>query len=42
MSAAGILFATGRLVRARLERRRMDRWDIEWQRIGPLWRRMTS
>ncbi|MET7941325.1 hypothetical protein [Streptomyces sp. NPDC005302] len=42
VSAAGIPFATGRLVRARLERRRMDRWDTEWQRIGPLWRRTTS
>lgn len=42
VSAAGVPFATGRFVRTRLERRRMDRWDTEWQRIGPLWGRTTS
>ncbi|MEU0781957.1 hypothetical protein ABZ341_10250 [Streptomyces sp. NPDC006173] len=42
VSAAGIPFATGRLVRAGLERRRLDQWDTEWRRIGPLWSRMTS
>ncbi|MEU8788166.1 hypothetical protein [Streptomyces sp. NPDC048643] len=42
VSAAGIPFVTGRLVRTRLERRRMDQWDREWQRIGPLWGRTTS
>ncbi|MFJ8800416.1 hypothetical protein [Streptomyces sp. NPDC102487] len=42
VSAAGIPFVTGWLVRARLERRRMEQWDAEWQRIGPLWGRMTS
>ncbi|MEU6270855.1 hypothetical protein ABZ871_00285 [Streptomyces populi] len=35
-------FAAGRLLRARLERRRMDRWDEEWDRIGPLWGRTAS
>ncbi|MDX3692384.1 hypothetical protein PV726_18950 [Streptomyces europaeiscabiei] len=29
----------GRLVRGRMERRRMDQWDEEWERIGPLWER---
>ncbi|MFD5638983.1 hypothetical protein ACFWJM_33225 [Streptomyces sp. NPDC127077] len=39
---AGIPFAAGRFLGGRLERRRMDRWDAEWARIGPLWGRMTS
>ncbi|MFD5514575.1 hypothetical protein [Streptomyces sp. NPDC127066] len=39
---AGVPFATGRLLRGRLERRRMDRWDEEWDRIGPLWGRTAS
>ncbi|MER5470951.1 hypothetical protein ABZX90_20220 [Streptomyces sp. NPDC002935] len=42
VGAAGLPFVTGRLLRGRLERRRMERWDEEWERIGPLWGRMTS
>ncbi|WP_200302049.1 Rv1733c family protein [Streptomyces adelaidensis] len=38
---AAVPFAGGRLVRARMERRRMDRWDEEWELIGPLWERKT-
>lgn len=36
---AAVPFAGGRLVRDRMERRRMDQWDEEWERIGPLWER---
>jgi hypothetical protein len=42
VGVAGVLFIAGRLLRGRLERRRMRRWDEEWERIGPLWGRMTS
>ncbi|MEE1762025.1 MULTISPECIES: Rv1733c family protein [unclassified Streptomyces] len=37
--AAAVPFVGGRLVRGRMERRRMDQWDEEWARIGPLWER---
>lgn len=37
--AAAVPFVGGRLVRGRMERRRMDQWDEEWERIGPLWER---
>ncbi|WP_328557045.1 Rv1733c family protein [Streptomyces sp. NBC_00358] len=40
--AAGVPYMAGRRLRDRLERRRMQRWDEEWERIGPLWGRMTS
>ncbi|MEU6806796.1 Rv1733c family protein [Streptomyces neyagawaensis] len=36
---AAVPFAGGRVVRGRLERRRMDQWDEEWERIAPLWER---
>ncbi|MFI0961613.1 hypothetical protein ACH4S8_09440 [Streptomyces sp. NPDC021080] len=39
---AAVPFAAGGVLRGRLERRRVDRWDEEWERIGPLWGRMTS
>lgn len=39
---AGIPLAVGSFLRGRLERRRVDRWDEDWARIGPLWGRMTS
>lgn len=42
VSAAGVPFIGGRLLRGHMERRRMDRWDEEWQRIGPLWGRKTG
>ncbi|AVH60290.1 MULTISPECIES: Rv1733c family protein [Streptomyces] len=42
VSGAGVPFVCGRLVRGRLERRRMAQWDQEWERIGPLWGRKTS
>ncbi|MFF6783214.1 hypothetical protein [Streptomyces sp. NPDC012510] len=36
---AAVPFVGGRVVRGRMERRRMDRWDEEWELIGPLWAR---
>lgn len=32
----------GRFVCGRLERRRMDQWDEDWARFGPMWGRMTG
>ncbi|MDQ1021524.1 Rv1733c family protein [Streptomyces afghaniensis] len=40
--AATAPLAAGRAVRRRLERRRMDQWDAEWSRFGPLWGRTTG
>ncbi|MCW7943775.1 membrane protein [Streptomyces hygroscopicus] len=37
-AAAGVL-VVGRLVRVRLDRRRMGEWDREWEQVGPRWRR---
>ncbi|MEU6192417.1 hypothetical protein [Streptomyces sp. NPDC047061] len=42
LSAAAVPFVLGLAVRGRLERRRMDRWDAEWARLGPQWGRMTG
>lgn len=42
VSVAGVPFVCGRLLCGCLERRRMGQWDAEWERIGPLWGRMTS
>jgi hypothetical protein len=42
VSAAAVPFVTGRVLRARLERRRMARWDTEWARLGPIWGRKTG
>ncbi|WP_445525900.1 Rv1733c family protein [Streptomyces cyslabdanicus] len=41
LSTAAVPFATGHFLRARLERRRLDQWDAEWARFGPLWSRKT-
>lgn len=40
--AGSVPFAGGRLVRGRLEHRRMEDWDEEWERVGPLWGWKTS
>jgi hypothetical protein len=32
-----LLMAAQFLIRGRLDRRRIVGWDIEWQRIEPLW-----
>ncbi|MFD4975749.1 hypothetical protein [Streptomyces sp. NPDC058424] len=37
VGAAAVPFVTGRALRACLERRRLDQWDTEWARFGPLW-----
>ncbi|MFJ4828548.1 hypothetical protein ACIP79_01205 [Streptomyces sp. NPDC088747] len=42
VSAAVVPFVCGQLLRGRLERRRLDQWDEEWERFGPLWGRKTS
>ncbi|MET9083124.1 hypothetical protein ACIPX0_30535 [Streptomyces sp. NPDC090075] len=42
LSTAAVPFVAGLVVRGRLERRRMDRWDAEWSRLGPQWGRMTG
>lgn len=41
LSAAAVPFACGRLLRDRLERRRLKQWDVEWARFDPLWGRRT-
>ena len=42
LSVAVVPFVCGRLVRGRLERRRLEQWDEEWERFGPLWGRKTT
>ncbi|MFD8999472.1 hypothetical protein ACFV0T_00535 [Streptomyces sp. NPDC059582] len=42
VSTAAVPFIAGRALRARLERRRMDRWDADWARFDPLWGRQTG
>ena len=36
---AAVPYVGGRVVRGRLERRRLDEWDEAWERVGPLWER---
>ncbi|MEU9918621.1 hypothetical protein [Streptomyces sp. NPDC051001] len=36
-SAAFVPFVAGRMLRGRLECRRIDQWDAEWERFGPMW-----
>ncbi|MEV6738783.1 hypothetical protein AB0N14_18340 [Streptomyces sp. NPDC051104] len=40
--AAAVPFVGGRILRERMERRRMAQWDEAWARFGPLWGRMTG
>jgi hypothetical protein len=42
LGVAAVPCACGRFVRGRLERRRMDQWDEEWERFGPIWGRKTG
>lgn len=37
LSAAVVPFVGGRVLCGRLERRRVEQWDAEWARFGPLW-----
>lgn len=39
IGAAFVPFVTGRMLCGRLERHRIDQWDTEWARFGPLWGR---
>jgi hypothetical protein len=42
VGAAAVPFVGGRILCGRLERRRMEQWDAEWARLGPLWGRTTG
>ncbi|MFJ8593896.1 hypothetical protein [Streptomyces sp. NPDC093598] len=42
LCAAAVPLVAGRALRSRLERRRIDRWDTEWSRFGPMWRRTAG
>ena len=42
VSAAAVPLVGGRVLRGRMERRRMELWDEEWARFGPLWGRTTG
>ncbi|MGI5452546.1 Rv1733c family protein [Streptomyces sp. CA-249302] len=42
VSAAVVPFVGGRVLRGRMESRRIDQWDTEWARFDPLWGRKTS
>jgi hypothetical protein len=42
VSAAVVPLAGGRLAQGFLARRRLDRWDAEWERVGPQWRWKTG
>ncbi|GAA3066129.1 Rv1733c family protein [Streptomyces glomeratus] len=42
MGAAGGVLVCGRLLRRRLDRRRMEAWDREWEYVGPQWRSMPG
>ncbi|GGS55565.1 Rv1733c family protein [Streptomyces cinerochromogenes] len=37
LALAAPVFAAGAVARARLDRRRMARWDQEWNLVGPRW-----
>ncbi|GCB51866.1 hypothetical protein [Streptomyces sp. NL15-2K] len=42
VTAGAVPFVGGRALRGRLERRRLEEWDAEWARFGPLWRRTAG
>ncbi|MCK8437435.1 hypothetical protein G3I77_31870 [Streptomyces sp. D2-8] len=42
LCAATVPLVAGRALRGRLERRRIDQWDTEWSRFGPMWGRTTG
>ncbi|WP_340384407.1 hypothetical protein U5640_41620 [Streptomyces sp. SS7] len=39
---AGLVFATGAVLRWRLDRRRVDGWGREWDLVGPRWGHRTG
>ncbi|MEV7078829.1 hypothetical protein AB0N88_09840 [Streptomyces sp. NPDC093516] len=42
LAAAAVPLVGGRTLRDRLERRRLDQWDTDWSRFGPMWGRTTG
>ncbi|MFF5958084.1 Rv1733c family protein [Streptomyces luteogriseus] len=42
LCAAVVPVVAGRALRGRLERRRIDQWDAEWARFGPMWGRTAG
>jgi uncharacterized protein (DUF2062 family) len=42
VSAGAVPFVGSRMLRGRMERRRMERWDAERALLGPLWGRTTG
>jgi hypothetical protein len=42
LCAAVVPVVAGRALRSRLERRRIDQWDAEWSRLGPMWGRTAG
>ncbi|MFI6360325.1 hypothetical protein ACIBJF_49165 [Streptomyces sp. NPDC050743] len=42
LALSGLVFAVGSAGRWWLDRRRMERWDAEWDLVGPRWGHMTS
>lgn len=42
LCAAVVPLGAGRGLRRRLERRRIDQWDVEWSRFGPMWGRTAG
>ncbi|WP_328445267.1 hypothetical protein OG780_05555 [Streptomyces sp. NBC_00386] len=42
LALAGIVFGAGAAVRHRLDRRRIDGWDDEWDLVGPRWSHRTG
>ncbi|MFC9685578.1 hypothetical protein [Streptomyces sp. NPDC056948] len=42
IGGAALPLVGGRALRRRLERGRMDQWDAEWSRFGPMWGRTTG
>ncbi|MPY31186.1 hypothetical protein FNH09_07635 [Streptomyces adustus] len=39
---AGLVFGGGAVVHCRLDRRRIDGWGSEWDRVGPDWGHKTG
>ncbi|ELP66458.1 hypothetical protein ACKI1I_15680 [Streptomyces turgidiscabies] len=42
LALAGIACGTGALARWRLDQRRINRWDQEWDQVGPRWSHKTG
>jgi hypothetical protein len=41
LATGGVVYGAGRLVRWRLDRKRLAGWDAEWNMVEPDWRRHT-